>query len=243
MSILQLRKRSDESLPDRSIFMNNFIVTELGHAPLPTEFGDWTYYSFLENTLLSHHEMLVFGDSHNGAIGDGENILCRMHSSCRTREVYKAINCECLEELHESMKMIQQEGRGVIIYLEQEGRGTGIVGKMAQLNNMFHWVDEKVEQKRDESGVRIDTDRAYKQAGYPSESRNYVAAGEMLKRAGIKSIRLLSNSPQKVKGLEATGLRVTPVEIHIKPGNDIVRSDLLSKSVNLGHHISDKDLI
>lgn len=212
------------------------MIEELGRAPLPTEFGDWTYMVFGDFTTGEHHELLLFGQPDNIS----ENMLVRMHSSCRTNETYHAINCECREELHEAMKMIQHEGKGAIVYLEQEGRGTGIAGKMAQLNGMFHWVDGHIEQRVDEKGERIDTDRAYKESGYPSECRDFTAAGQMLKHVGVTSIRLLTNNPKKVEGITSAGITVVPVEIHIAPDNDIIASDLKSKARNLGHHINDE---
>lgn len=219
------------------------LIEELGRSPLPTEFGDWTYVVFGDYTNGAHHEMLIFGNITEGALGDGEDVLVRMHSSCRTSETFAAINCECKDELKEAMKMVQDERRGIVIYLEQEGRGTGISGKMAQLNGMFEWKSGNIEQKRDpDTGERVDTDRAYKNAGYPSEARDFSVAGEMLHHVGVKSVRLLTNNPRKVKGVETAGINVKPVELHIPPENEIVASDLRSKAVNLGHKISEKHL-
>ncbi len=218
------------------------MIEEFGRAPLPTEFGDWTYIVYGDWTDGQHHEMLVFGNITEEALGDGEDVLVRMHSSCRTNEAYHAINCECRKELHEAMQLIQNEGRGIIVYLEQEGRGTGIAGKLAQLNGMFGWQEGAIEQKRDPvTGCRIDTDRAYKDAGYPSESRDFTVAGEMLHKVGVKSVRLLTNNPRKIAGIEAAGIRVTPVGIHITPDNEIIASDLKSKAENLGHAITEDE--
>lgn len=219
------------------------MLEELGRAPLPTEFGDWTYVVFGDYINGTHHEMLAFGNVANGSLGDGKDLLVRMHSSCRTNEVYHSVNCECRKELHEAMRLIQQEGRGIILYMDQEGRGNGIAGKMAQLNGMFGWADEHVEQKRDpQTGERIDTDRAYKEAGYPSEARDFSIAGEMLRHMCVKSVRLLTNNPLKIAGVENAGIEVTPVEIHITPDNEIIASDLRSKSRNLGHSIKEEHI-
>jgi 3,4-dihydroxy 2-butanone 4-phosphate synthase/GTP cyclohydrolase II len=216
------------------------IIEELGRAPLPTEFGDWTYIVYGDLSCGEHHEMLVFGNISENSLDDKENVLVRLHSSCRTNETYHAINCECRKELHQAMSLIQSEGRGVILYLDQEGRGTGITGKLAQLNEMFTWHDGKIDQQRDKiTGERIDTDRAYKDAGYPSECRDFSVAGEMLKSIGIRSVRLLTNNPRKISGVEASGIKVTPVEIHISPDNEIISGDLASKAKNLGHAISE----
>lgn len=221
------------------------LVVELGRTPLPTESGDWTYFAFGDYTDGSHHELLIFGNFENGSLGNGENVLVRMHSACRTNEVYHAVNCECRKELQQAMKLISEEGKGVLIYLEQEGRGTGIAGKMKQLDGMFEWDGggTKISQKRDPTtGDRIDTDRAYREAGLPSEIRDFDVAGEMLKHVGIKSVRLLTNNPAKIAGIESAGIRVEPVEIHIQPDNEIIACDLRSKANNLGHHISEEHL-
>lgn len=220
------------------------LIEELGRSPLPTEFGDWTYIVFGDYTNGKHHEMLVFGDLGRGSLGNEKDLLVRMHSSCRTNETYHAINCECRKELHEAMSLIQQEGRGIILYLEQEGRGTGIAGKMAQLNGMFGWEDGKIVQKNDPvTGKKIDTDRAYKEAGYPSECRDFTVAGKMLLHIGVESVKLLTNNPRKISGIEAVGIKVTPIEIHIAPDNEIIATDLRSKAKNLGHHISEEHIL
>lgn len=199
------------------------MIEEFGRAPLPTEFGDWTYIVFGDLTNGSHHELLVFGSIANDSLKGGEDVLVRMHSACRTNETYHAINCECRKELHEAMSQIKQEERGAILYLEQEGRGTGIAGKLAQLNGMFGWEDGHIEQKVDpETGERIDTDKAYKDAGFPSECRDFTVAGQILHHVGIKSVRLLTNNPLKIQGIESAGIKVTPVGLHIKPDNEII---------------------
>lgn len=220
------------------------LVVELGRAPLPTEFGDWTYIAFGDYTDGSHHEALIYGNLDNGSLGDGQNVLTRIHSACRTNEVYHAVNCECRKELHLAMELIAKEEQGVIVYLEQEGRGTGISGKMHQLNGMFEWNEEgNVVQRVDlQTGERIDTDRAYREAGLPSETRDFDVAGEMLKQLGVKSVRLLTNNPAKIAGIESAGITVEPVEIHIKPDNEIIATDLRSKALNLGHAIREEHL-
>lgn len=218
------------------------LVEELGRSPLPTEFGDFTYVVFGDRTNHAHHELMIFGNLEEGSLEDGENVLVRVHSSCRTNEVYHAVNCECRKELQKAMTDIAEEGKGVLVYLEQEGRGTGITGKMAQLNGMFGWENGKIEQKRDpETNERIDTDRAYKEAGYPSECRDFSVAGAMLAHVGIKSVRLMTNNPNKIQAMTDAGIEVVPVSLHIEPDNEIIASDLKSKAVNLGHNITENE--
>lgn len=220
------------------------MIKELGRAPLPTQYGDWTYIVFGDYTHGNHHEMLVYGNLEKGSLGNGENLLVRMHSSCHTNEIFGATNCECRAQLQLAMEKIAEESRGIVIYLEQEGRGNGIAGKLAQLNGMFGWDNGVVFQKRDKTtGDLIDTNRAYAEAGYPSESRDFTVVGEMLKGVGVKSVRLLTNNPQKISGVESSGIAVEPVEIHITPKNETIAADLRSKAKNLGHHITEEHLI
>ncbi len=216
------------------------MIEELGRAPLPTEFGDWTYVVYGDYTNGNHHEMLVFGNLDEGSLGDKENILVRVHSSCRTNEAFHAINCECRKQLHLAMELIKQESRGIILYLDQEGRGNGIAGKLAQLRGMFDWENGIIKQSFDSiTGERIDTDRAYKEAGYPSEKRDFTVAGEMLKSIGVRSVRLLTNNPKKIAGIESADIKVALVEIHIMPDNEIIATDLKSKAKNLNHKIDE----
>ncbi len=208
-------------------------VIEIGRSPLPTEFGDFTYIIFGDYMSGEHHEVLLYGRENNIV----ENMLCRMHSACQTNETYHAINCECRKELQESLQMIAENGAGMLLYLQQEGRGTGMNGKMHQLNGMFRWNDNGIEQATDENGVRIDTDRAYKEAGFPSECRDFSVAGEIMRSLGIHSVRLITNNPDKISQIENCGIQVIPVGIHITPDNEIIASDLESKAKNLGHNI------
>lgn len=225
-------------IQDDRIILEESMIKELGRTPLPTEFGDWTYIVYGDSIRGIYHEMLIFGNVEKGSLGNRKNVLTRIHSACRTNEIFHAINCECRGQLHQAMKLIQQEGSGILLYLNQEGRGTGIVGKMAQLSRMFYWKRGRIQQRIDpETKERIDTDRAYKEAGYPSEARDFTQAGEMLHNFGVISVRLLTNNPKKIKGIESAGIKVAPVEIHIVPDNEIVAVDLRSKAKNLGHSI------
>lgn len=251
--ILSLIKRLRREEWHRPIIFGNIVATmlkeegvatieELGRAPLPTEFGDWTYIIFGDLVHGKQHEVLVYGDISKGApYRKYDDVLVRMHSSCRTSEIFHAVNCECREQLHSSMRLIQQEGRGIVIYLDQEGRGNGIVGKLSQLNKMFGWKKRKIDQKKDpQTGESIDTVKAYEESGYSSEARDFSVAGEILKTLGVRSVRLLTNNPQKIEGIESAGIEVMPVEIHIIPANEIIAGDLRSKARNLGHKISEK---
>lgn len=213
------------------------LIEEIGRAPLPTKHGDYTYIAFGDRTTGFHHEALIYGNLEEGSLGDGKNILVRIHSSCRTNEAYDAVNCECRSELTETLERIKNEGRGILLYLEQEGRGTGIFGKLHQLNNMFQWQNGSITQRIDDSGKRINTDKAYKMAGFPSEVRDFAIAAEILNYLGVKSVKLVTNNPNKIKMLEAYGISTEREPIHILPENPIIASDLESKSKELGHLI------
>ncbi|MCJ7826439.1 hypothetical protein MUP56_02385, partial [Patescibacteria group bacterium] len=115
------------------------LIEELGRAPLPTEFGNWTHIAFGDFTTGRIHDLLVYGNIAEGSLGDGESILARVHDTCKSGDTLSASNCDCGKELHETMRMIQEEERGVILYLDQEGRGAGPAGKMEQVNGMCEW--------------------------------------------------------------------------------------------------------
>jgi GTP cyclohydrolase II len=214
-------------------------VVELGRAPLPTDFGDWTYIVFGDWTTGQHHEILAYGNLDKGSLGDGKDVLMRLHCACRTNEVYSAVNCECKDELQMAMQLIREEGRGLILYLDQEGRGAGIVGKLAQLSNMFGWENGRISQKfSKETGERVNTYEAYEQAGFPSEARDFSIAGEMLRAIGVSSLRLLTNNPKKIKTFQDMGFFVKAEGIHIEPVNPTIANDLKSKAEKGGHSIS-----
>ena len=215
------------------------LVEELGRAPLKTDFGDFTFVEYGDKTTGYEHKVLVYGDIRDGALGDGEDVLIRMHSACWTSEVAHAVNCECRQEKNKALKAIAKEGRGIFLYLQQEGRGTG-VGKMLQLDRMLEFEDGEIKQRVDENGERVDTDKAYKEAGYPSECRDYSCAGEILNQLGVKSVRMMTNNPDKIESIREAGIGVERIGIHVAVENEIVEADLRSKHENLGHFINEE---
>ena len=213
-------------------------AVELGRAPLPTRYGNWTLIVFGDIPTGEQHSVLVFGDIASQSSNFFENVLVRLHSACHTSEVFGATNCECKSELDLAMQQIRAEGCGIIIYLEQEGRGTGLRGKVKQLDRMFSWAEDgSIEQRRDSDGIPVDTYSAYKEAGLPPEIRNFEIAGEILTQLGVNSCRLMSNNPLKSDGIRSRGIKVTEVEIHIPPENNLIAVDLESKARKLGHKI------
>lgn len=210
----------------------------IGSTPLPTEFGDWTYSVFFDDAERKYHTMMIHKRPED-IKSHPEDVLVRVHSSCATSELFHAVNCECREELEEAMKRIQDEGRGILIYLDQEGGGNGIEAKIKAINIAYAWNNNKIiaSAKKDMNAYA-----AYKSMGYSKESRTFGIAVEMLKIAGVRSVRLLTNNPSKIKGLEESGIKTVAVGIHIKPKNEFVAKHLKAKAEELGHNISKEDL-
>lgn len=179
--------------------MNSESLVEKGvEAQLPTKYGDFRIIPFRQVSNGLEHAALVKGD-----VADGEPVLVRVHSSCMTGDIFGSYRCECGEQLHRSMERIQQEGRGAIVYLSQEGRGIGLMDKIHAY-------------KLQEEG--LDTVEANIRLGHRPDERDYGVGAEILKKLGIHRMRLLTNNPVKRVGLESYGLEVVEhVPIEIKP--------------------------
>lgn len=172
-----------------------------------------------------------------------DGVLVRVHSACASSELFHANNCECREELEEGMKRIKRNGMGIVVYLDHEGAGNGIAAKLMVYSKSFGWKNGQVVKKKDpKTSKSIDMYQMYEQLGYRKEARTFDVAAEMLKYAGVKSVKLMTNNPKKVEGLERCGIPSMPVSIHIKPKNRIMSEHLRSKAVNLGHKISGRHL-
>jgi GTP cyclohydrolase II len=217
------------------------IVRRLGEGPLKTSFGDWTMVAYGDYTSGEVHIALVYGNLRDGL--DGTEVYpTRVHSSCQTNEKFHAQNCECRAELHETMDRIKQEGKGIILYLQQEGRGNGVYGKMFQLEAMFGWSDGKIVQNTDDNGEPVTTVKAYEQHRFHGEIRDFTVAGAMLQDLGVKRVEHHSNNPRKKAGLENNGIEVVGVKnLHFPDmieNNPILRHDLKDKQKGLGHDFS-----
>lgn len=181
----------------------------------------------------SMFRMYVYGDKTTGQehvavikdVRNGENVPIRIHSSCLTAETFHASNCDCREQMEMAIAIVEKEGFGGVIWLHQEGRGNGLAAKTKQLKIMI------------EEG--LDTVDAFEKAGYPKDQRDYTIATDILKDLGIKSIRLITNNPDKTKQLETLGIKITAIiPCEIEPLNEIVRKDLRAKKNKLGHSLS-----
>jgi len=194
------------------------LVKRVANAKLPTDFGVFRVYAF-ENQIDHHtHVALVCGE-----IGDGKDILVRVHSQCLTGDVFHSGRCDCGAQLEVAMERIAAEGRGILLYLSQEGRGIGLANKI------------RAYELQDEG---FDTVEANERLGFKADQRDYGMGVQILRELGVRSMRLMSNNPRKLVGIEGYGLSVSewlPIEI---ASTDGTRKYLKTKKEKLGHKLS-----
>lgn len=192
------------------------LVRRVAVTKLPTSYGgDFTAILYSNDIDRMNHIALVKGD-----IGPDDEVLVRVHSECLTGDVFGSQRCDCGEQLHNAMKMIEHEGKGVILYMRQEGRGIGIVGKL------------KAYELQDKGKDTVEANLAL---GYKADLRDYGVGAQILRDIGVRKIRLLTNNPKKIIGLEGYGLTVVsrvPIETHPHPRNIHY---LKVKKTKLGH--------
>lgn len=193
------------------------ILEEGATVHLPTQYGDFKLIPFRQKSSGLEHVALIKGDIHSG-----DPVLVRVHSSCITGDIFGSLRCECGEQLHKSMEMIEKEGKGVVIYLNQEGRGIGFMAKMQAY-------------KLQEEG--LDTVDANLHLGHKADERDYGVGAQMLRSIGVTKMRLITNNPVKRIGLEAYGLEITevvPIEVQPNPYNAFY---LKTKKERMGHKL------
>ena len=214
-SVAEIKKYIKENNLDFSKNEENFLE-KTNIINLPTDHGKFKAISFYDKIEKKEHLALIKGKI------DGENILTRIHSECLTGDVFSSNRCDCGNQLHKAMEMIDEKGEGIILYLRQEGRGIGLFNKI----KAYHLQEEG-----------YDTVDANIKLGFAPDLRNYKIACLMLKELGVKSIELLTNNPDKIEQVEKYNIKVNkrvPIEIH---SNHIDRIYLKTKADRMGHDL------
>jgi 3,4-dihydroxy 2-butanone 4-phosphate synthase/GTP cyclohydrolase II len=194
------------------------LVRRVASAELPTTYGEFRLHAFENVVDKQTHVAAVYGD-----IGDGTDVLVRVHSQCLTGDVLHSVRCDCGAQLDAAMQRISTEGRGILLYLNQEGRGIGLANKI------------RAYQLQDEG---FDTVEANLRLGFKADQRDYGMGVQILRELGVRSMRLLSNNPRKLVGIEGYGLSVSewlPLEI---PPSESTRRYLKTKKEKLGHKLT-----
>lgn len=193
-------------------------VRRAATARLPTEYGEFTMHVYESWLAGGTHVALVCGE-----IGTGENVLTRVHSACLTGDILHSARCDCGAQLQTALQRIADEGRGVLLYLNQEGRGIGLANKI----RAYALQDQG-----------LDTVEANERLGFPADWRDYRVGVQMLRDLGVRSTRLLSNNPRKLSGVTGDGLLVSerlPIEI---AASATTQRYLKTKKEKLGHLLS-----
>jgi 3,4-dihydroxy 2-butanone 4-phosphate synthase/GTP cyclohydrolase II len=194
------------------------LVRRVAHADMPTEHGAFRIYAYENQVDNETHIALVRGE-----IGEGQDVLVRVHSKCLTGDVFHSARCDCGAQLEAAMARIAKEGRGVLLYLNQEGRGIGLANKI----RAYALQDQG-----------LDTVEANERLGFKADQRDYGIGAQILSDLGIRTMRLLTNNPRKFVGLQGYGLSISePVPLEI-PASDSTRKYLKTKKDKLGHRLS-----
>jgi len=221
----QLRRKADEwglklvSIRDLIAYrlQNEMLVEQGVEVKMPTAFGDFHLIPFREKISGLEHIALIKGD-----VTTDEPVLVRVHSSCATGDIFASKRCDCGEQLHEAMRMIEKAGRGALVYLSQEGRGIGLMDKIAAY-------------KLQEEG--LDTVDANLHLGHKADERDYGVGAQILHLLGIRKMRLMTNNPMKRIGLEGYGLEVVEnVPIEVAP-NEYNSCYMHTKKARMGHEL------
>lgn len=225
----ELRRRADEwglkliAIRDLIAYrmQKESLVEEGEKVHLPTEYGDFQLIPFRQKSNGLEHIAIIKGD-----VNTDEPVLVRVHSSCATGDIFGSMRCDCGEQLHEALRMIEREGRGAVVYLSQEGRGIGLMDKIRAY-------------KLQEQGM--DTVEANLHLGHKADERDYGVGAQILNRLGIRKMRLMTNNPMKRVGLSGYGLEIVEnVPIEIAP-NEYDRFYMSTKKHRMGHDLHQVD--
>ena len=202
-SLIELSKKHNIkiiSIKDLQSYRKRFdkLVDAVTKTKMPTKYGEFIAYGYVNRLNGEHHVALVKGD-----IGDGRDVLCRVHSECLTGDTFGSLRCDCGEQFASAMKQIEKEGRGILLYMRQEGRGIGLINKLKAY-------------ELQEQGM--DTLEANIALGFAGDERQYYIGAQILKDLGVKTLRLLTNNPDKVYQLSDFGMEISQrVPIKIEP--------------------------